>query len=502
MANYPLFTEMRWSIISLFAFGWLMTVGHFQHFPLEYTLFNAISLVSCGLLLLFLDGPLAPVLPIWLGLEIFLVNHFLKFYLITVDPELLNTPPMLGLVGTVPPTEDTLLATYAAIACGFAAFCLVSTGFAIAARNAAPSTNSGRDGFAARGPQYGIAAAAMLAVAVVVAKALTLSLFNFTRGRELLLVDTLPSHSIAILENFMPSVISLISLVLIDQGLRTNRRVAVLAGLAMLLVDAGADLVFTSSKSSLGRAAILLGFFWLATGRKVRFKQILFFAACGLVSAILYPFVVAFRYMRGLASTMPMSSAMKLAASVGSDPNFHFGVVRMIFMRLTGADMVLALIDHHVERISWWTLWASGTYADQYASLEIFGAPIGEGHKPIYVAMLTPVGLFYLYAGNIGAIVGMAAFTAIILAAWRWLWSRSFVALPAFCAFFMMTLFSRLMEGDLGYQTARALPLYLMAGVLVECTLTGPGRMIAAAMSRRRRRPEPLLQGEAGLTPA
>ena len=494
--------RLRWLIALLFVAGWLATIESFRFYPLEYSLLTAIALLSCVLLLGFLDGPLVPVLPIWLGLAIFSINHYLKFYLIVIDPTLLNTPPMLGLVGTVPPTEDTLFATYAAVTYGFFAFCVVSTLFAISVRrNRATVAPLGLKAFTGRGFGSRLGPVAALAVALVAAKALMVSLFNFTRGREHVLIAELPFHTVAIVEILIPSVIALVSLVLIDEGLRTNLRLAAFGGLAILLLDAGVDLIFMGSKSSLGRAAMTLGFFWLVTGRKVKFKHVLFFAGCGVVSAVLYPFILAFRYMRVYGVSMPLGTAMKLAAKMKSDPNFNFGVVRLIFMRLTGADMVLALIDHHVERISWWTLWASGTYADHYASLEIFGAPVGMDHRPIFVAMLTPVGLFYLCAGNIGVLLGMAAFTAIVLGAWRWLGSRNFAALPALCAFFMVTLFWRLMEGDLGYQTFRALPLYLMAGVLVECMLTSPERMIAA-MSSRRRRPRQFASRESQLTPA
>jgi hypothetical protein len=495
--------RLRWLIALLFVAGWLATIGSFRFYPLEYSLLTAIAFLSCVLLLGFLDGPLVPVLPIWLGLAIFSINHYLKFYLIVIDPTLLNTPPMLGLVGTVPPTEDTLFATYAAITYGFFAFCVVSALFAISIRSdRAAAAPPGLEAFTSRGFGSRVRPLAALGVSLVAAKVLMVSLFNFTRGGEHVLIAELPFHTVAIVEILVPSAIAIISLVLIDEGLRTNLRFAAVGGLAILLLDAGVDLVFMGSKSSLGRAAIMLGFFWLVTGRKVRFKHTLFFAGCGLVSAILYPFIIAFRYMRVYGVSMPVGTAMKLAATMGSDPNFHFGVVRLIFMRLTGADMVLALIDHQVERISWWTLWASGTYADHYASLEIFGAPAGVDHRPLFVVMLTPVGLFYLCAGNMGVLLGMAAFTAIVLGAWRWLGARDLAALPALCAFFMVTLFWRLMEGDLGYQALRALPLYLMAGVVVECILTSPGRMIAAAMSSKRRRPRQFASRESHFTPA
>src|SRR6202521_5951248 len=139
---------MRWSIASLFLIGWLLTVGSFHGLSLEYTLLASLSLASCALLLLFLDGPLRPNLPIWIVLLVFLVNYYLKFYAIVLFPDILETPGSTGSLGCIiPPAKDVLFFTYWLMTCAFVPFCLVAVPFAVSSRRA----QGGLAGFAGRG---------------------------------------------------------------------------------------------------------------------------------------------------------------------------------------------------------------------------------------------------------------------------------------------------------------------------------------------------------------
>ena len=350
---------------------------------------------------------------------------------------------------------------------------------------------------------------------LIAAKALVTSAVNFTRGQDATLVATMPFHSVAIIVIFIPAAIVMLSLTVFEYGLETGRRGLVIAGLGLLFADALADLLLTTGKATIAYAALELVAFWLVAGRKVQIRHLLFVGGCFLLTAILYPFVIAIRNLRLARVSMSLSSAVSLIFSVGGGgrPLVAWGsqmtslldIARMIFMRATGTEFTLALLDHHAAPLGWTVLdlWKSGHSVDQYAALEIFDMPEGALHMPVINVMISLVGFFYLIGGAVAVVAGVFAFMSLAFGAYRWLASRCFAGRSAFLAFFLtMVVFRRVMEGDLDYQLSRAVPLYIAAGILVECVLVGPLRMMVEARSRRRRSPEPFPQGEAGLTPA
>lgn len=505
---------MRWSIVSILLFGWLLTVGRFHGLPLDYTLLTALSLASCLLLLLFLDGPFRTSLPIWIALLIFLVNYYLKFYVIILFPDILETPGSTGSLGCViPPTEDALFLVYSLITCAFVAFCVVAVPFAVWARStetvlAGPASGGSTNG----GPRIGLAVAATLAL--VGAKATAYSAFNFTRGEEAALFAALPLHTVSVVEILIPSATIMLSLAIFDYGLTIRRQMLAIAGLALLFSDAAADLLFVTGKAALAYAALHLVALWFVTERRIRVSNLIFVGGCFLLTAILYPFVVAIRNLRTAHISMSMSSAVNLILSIGgggtaliqwgSQMTSLVDIARMIFMRTTGTEFTLALIDHHGVPMSWSVIdyWRSGHSVDQYAALEIFRMPLGAYHMPTINIMISLVGFFYMVGGIAVVAIGVPIFMALAFAVWRWLESHRFAGQSAFLAFFLVTFMRRVIEGDLDYQLSRALPLYIAAGVLTECVLVGPLRMIAEARSRPRRSPEPFASSEAGFTPA
>ena len=505
---------MRWSIASLFLIGWLLTVGRFHGLPLEYTLLTALSLASCILLLLFLDGPLRPNLPIWIALLVFLFNYYLKFYVIVLLPGILETAGSTGSLGcTIPSTEDALFLTYGLTTCAFVAFCLVAVPFAVWGSKLKAALAGSAGGELATGePRIGLAVAA--AATLVVAKVIAYSAVNFSRGQDAILLTTLPAHTVAVVEGLIPATTIMLSLAIFDYGLTTRRRVLVIAALTLLFADAAADLLFVTGKAAFAYAALFLVSLWLVTGRRIRFGNLLFVGGCFLLTAMLYPFVIAIRSLRAAEVSMSMSAAVNLILSMGGGRNvlMQWGwqmtslaeISRMIFMRLTGAEFTLALIDHGAVPMSWSVIdvWRSGHSIDQYAALEIFRMPLGAYHMPTINIMISLVGFFYMIGGIAVVAIGVPIFMGLGFACWRWLESHRFAGQSAFLAFFLIVFMRRVIEGDLDYQLSRAVPVYIMAAVVAECVLAGLLPMIAEVSSRPRRRREPFPQGETDFTPA
>ncbi len=502
---------MRWSIVSVFILGWLVTVGRFHGLAVEYTLLSALSLASCVLLLLFLDGPIRPNLPIWVVMLVFLFNYYFKFYAIVFFPDILETAGSTGSLGcTIPSTEDCLFLTYGVTTCAFAAFCVVAVPFAVWGGKMRAGLAGLAGGESAAGEaRIGLAAAA--ATTLVVAKFILYSVFNFSRGHEAALSALVPPHTIAVVENLIPSAITMLSLAIFDYGLTTRRGMLVTAGLLLLFSNAAADLLFVTGKAAFAYAALYLVCLWFVTGRRIRVGNLIFVGGCFLLTAVLYPFVIAIRNVRIANGSASMSAAVSFILSIGGGGKVLGGqwnslayIARMIFMRLTGAEFVLALIDHQAVPISWSVidLWRIGSSVDYYAALEIFGLAEGPGHVPVFNIRLSLVGFFYLIGGLAVVAIGVPIFVALSLAAWRWLESHRFAGQSAFLAFFLIVIMRTAIEGDLDYELSRGVFLEVGAAIAVECVLTGPLRMMFGARSSARRKPEPFAQSGVDFTPA
>jgi hypothetical protein len=449
----------RWSLLPLFPLGWAVTCRHFGNFPLEYTLLNALSFIACAWFLASLRGSVRTNLAAWAICAVLLVNYYIKFYLIVIDPELLMTVGSLGgLVYTYPPSEDTLLAAYIAIVSGFVAFSMACSVLHLTTGGQRSRTEV--SGPVGPGLEQLLMVLTLFAAALIVLRAFVTYRFGVMINSDEVM---LPYHLMAIYEFVGGGAAFLVPLVIIDFG-RTLRWQ--FAGFTLLLGRAGVDMLLLTTKGSLGYVAVALAALWLIKTGSITRKQVSVLAACLALMAVLYPMMIVFRSMRLGNSSMSLSAALEMAEyAATTDVSGPAGksAAETILGRLVGADALVAMVDHDVRPLgsNVVDLWIKERDdIIDYVTDDIFQ----------YRVKLMPslLGEFYVIGGNIGVVAGMALFTIWALGTWRWLLRQRYRTAHAMQAVFILYVFGWAIEGGVDYRISRTFPLMVVAAVLVE----------------------------------
>lgn len=408
-------TFVRWPLALTFPIGYMVTLYFFHDYTIEYFLFTVIAFLACLFLLSVLNGPFILRFPIWLLLLVFLIVYYMKFYLIILRPDLVRLLPMQVYTHIV--SDEVLIRTYATTTWAFVAF-----------SGAAWMFRSTRRSFWSRQEQRKPTKLSMgLAVGGAMVLITASSLFVYATdmimgglGQEL-------PFRLGGMVAYLRIITIPVMLVLIMWGTSGAMQRGSAMGAVLLAVHGISDMVLRTSKGTLFFALIAAGFLWLLQGKKIRSHHVMLGLIAGVLVLFLYPFAMDLRFVLRSNYAYNLSTAVSIAflMRVGQPSLANLfstltTALEYIVMRLSGSDILAALVAHDAEAVGW-RIWDVLTGPHGFAghlTVDVFGGPA----ELVGASALAPslVGFFYVVGGDLVVFLGMGIMTIAVL----WFWEK------------------------------------------------------------------------------
>ncbi|MFZ0890055.1 MAG: hypothetical protein WA005_16540 [Candidatus Binataceae bacterium] len=461
-----------WLLALIFPIGYLATFTSFTEYPFEYFVLTVLSLACLGLLLpVLLSRPLRSVLPVWLALTIFLGAYYCEFYLAVIHPGILDYFPAIPVSTT--PTPEVYLSGYIAITLGFVAFCCTAWLY-YSTRPRRWWTAIQRSFAEPEGQAPAINARALIwsALALVALNSMVVVQFNMIMGypRE----APLPGHFQGFVTYIQLLVVPAMMLGVACAGVSSKRTRLRNLGVAMLVGYALWNTVLIATKGAIVTNLMLLLFLWLVMGLRLGKREVSGAAALLLAAVLAFPFVAAFRALRAIGYTMtdalrPSTLVRAMAYAPGASTSVS-AILWQEALRVTGGGVLLALIERRAVPMGLRTfasyLTLDITFTSSYLTVDVFGGP----PESFYSFHLVPsmVGFFYLIAGNLGVVCGVALFTVGALAMWFWLGTLRLRTAAVARILWLYLLFGAMTEGPMDQELFKILPTFLVVVMLTE----------------------------------
>ena len=210
--------------------GYALTYTALPDFAFQYFAVSFLALLSCGFLLSALKAPLADSLPVWVILWVFVFGYFVEFYVLVLDPSILEAffaPTKVTQIDITAYFDSYMAATSAFLATSLISIIYLKRGFSQSTAPNGSSYNAPDD--RALWQLGGIFALIVLVSSVLAYK------FNLIGSGDR---DLLPFHLEGLVDYVRLVTAPLLIILIIQLAIVNNRRNWIIAGVAMLLTFA------------------------------------------------------------------------------------------------------------------------------------------------------------------------------------------------------------------------------------------------------------------------
>ncbi len=246
--------------------GYALTYTALPDFAFQYFALSFLALLSCGFLLSALKAPLADSLPVWVILWVFVFGYFVEFYVLVLDPSILEAffaPTKITQIDITAYFDSYMAATSAFLATSLISIIYLKRGFS---QSTAPNGSS----YNAPDDRALWQLGGTFALIVLVSSVLAYK-FNLIGSGDR---DLLPFHLEGVVDYVRLVTAPLLIILIIQLAIVNNRRNWIIAGVAMLLTFALSDMILRTSKGTFVSMTVTLIFLQLITGAKPSRKQI------------------------------------------------------------------------------------------------------------------------------------------------------------------------------------------------------------------------------------
>lgn len=452
-------SNLRWFLPLLFIVGYLATAFHFGENAIEYAFLTSLSVAACCLLLSRLERSIQNTLIFWLVFAVLILGYYVKFYWITVFPEVGAGYILLDAFAF---SATALFSAYTTTTYAFVTFC-VTAWFLLGlsdSKDTGMVTPTVMSDPIADTRQYRFAGSLALNIALILIPVTTVTMY--IAGIAVMGVEgpSLPFRLAGMVfytrSVFIPAMLLL--QIWCSQQARLPKKIVV--GVMLLVVFGLSDMLLRSSRGGLLTVLFSLGMLFLLSGYRLSKRHLLFFASGLMFVAFLYPIVSDYRQLRvynpsGDIRILFADAANAYSGELGAFFDIFASGINALLMRITGVDMLIVYNGLGIQPLgdAAWYVFASPPGMGGYVTVDVFG------FSPNATTAVAPalVGWFYLIGGNAFTVIGMVAFTFIIYVLWRMLIRLRLQSLPVAQALFLSLLLVMATEGTL--DTIVALPV-------------------------------------------
>lgn len=380
-------------------------------FSWAYLLTAAISGTLAGLLAAWLYLRREEAVCAWLGLGIFLVFGYLKFFWITVDP---STAALFFPASTLPAfsSQQILLSAFILQSAAFAAYCIAVPLFFISGSllfKGAAKAQKITDTAPASLPAILLAVIPLLSVAAM-----------WVVGKNNIGVLGMPSiplpfHLAGVVFYAQTIFIPALFLLQISAASRSGGQGYARAGILMFFAWGASDMLLRNSRASLFLVPLLLLFLAITGGLRVKRGEIIF----GLImlgsAFLLAPGATQYRYMR-MGGASPLAALKLATGTYASGARAMLGSLGFIFFRIPGAETTILVLG-----LAAVPLWGgafremfTGAGLAGYLSQSLLGIP-AESHNAIASSFVAGA---YLAGGYYGVVLSSLLAAAFSVLGW------------------------------------------------------------------------------------
>ena len=438
--------KWRWALLWLFIIGYLLTNSMLGGGS-SYLAATMGAIASCAILLTRLSRPLNVTLPFWTILAVFLVGYYVKFYWIVLDPGLLRTPGQTIGSGY---TTASLLSAFTLATIAFASFCL--TGWVFLGLSNKQHSHYCVETY---GAVYR-SAARFLIWTVPILMLLTF-IVSYRTGILIMGVDNvhLPFRLAGIISYSRSVFIPGLILVLVFCGDKGGVTFHKKMGIALLLLHGLSDALLRSSRGQFIMFVLALGFYFLLRGKALKRSESAILIGSVLLTPLLFLIITEYRAYRIFFPNASIIEALTSSIQSISSSNDGFvaipiGGLRLVFMRVTGIEMLLAYTNQGVLPLGMGALdvISSPRGVTGYVTRDLLRVP--EYANTAFAVSLP--GWFYLVGGTVFMAIGIIGYVALIKGIWNSLKRFRLRTLPAAQALVLMWVYFVTVEGTLDDQ--------------------------------------------------
>ena len=418
--------RFRWFLPLFFIGGYIFSFSFFKPFAMEYVGLTTLSIFGCCLLLSVLNRPLNITLPIWTLLIVFIVAYYFKFYLMVSFSE--SVRDWFSLSQWVFDSPNTLLKAYALVTSAFFVFCLVAWLFVVAIRHPQKMISNSD---AEINYRFLISVLMWLISILIVGTGFMMYITKIAiMGAESVY---LPFRLAGWIFYARLTLIPGLLLLLIWCGEQVGLRKYVNIGIILLFIHGISEMLIRSSRGALLGLFILLGFFFLITG-KINKQRVALFIIIILLTALLFPIISHYRNIRIPDQEARIYSALE--ESIVSHEETSLSEILTsggmnILIRFVGIEMLLPIVGANPEPLGVKNLFSP--------SVEIFHKYSVLGYHPQHVTGISTslIGWFYLVGGAYFAVIGVFSFVLLSMIFWYILMRVKLLCLPVALAMFV-----------------------------------------------------------------
>ncbi len=456
---------LRWGILGIFLFGYLLTFARFDEFTFEYLFYTLLSIVSCAILLLKMQRFDMSRAAVWLVLVVFLAVYYVKFYILAIDPEafeLVLPPSTWNAISSI----DASIHGFFLATLSFCAFCI--TAFLCLSVVDYRSQGHKAASLSSRKETYALASKILLVLLLPVIGVSGYLASEYDIGQLGAAVDDpLPFHLGGALFYFRLIFIPGLLLLLVVCADRAGNIKMARIGVFLLLAYGVLDIVLRSSRSGLLVQLLSLVFLVMVGGFKPRrFDKRVIFSVL-VVSALLTPLITEYRWLRlsGISSGDGFMPAFRGLLEL--DFNLWETLLKgmeFVFFRITGIEIVIAMLGLGTEPLGAQAVDVLSSFRGVagYLTVDIFGYPADLPHTnaPGFV------GWFYLVGGNAGIILGSVILGLFVTILWDTIGRMRLYSGPIFRTFVLLVLFFAITDGVLDSMLLQIFAIIVSIGCL------------------------------------
>ncbi len=448
------FPDFQWLFLLVWPVGYALTYTALPDFAFQYFALSLLALLSCGLSLSALNAPLDDSLPIWVILLVFIFAYYIEFYLLVLDPSILEAffaPTKITQIDIAAYFDSYLAATSAFLTTSLISIIYLK-------RSSSQGRSPNRSSYNSSNDRALWQLGVTFALIVLASSALAYK-FNLIRSGDR---DLLPFHLEGLVDYIRLETAPLLIVLIIQRAIVNKRRNWIIAGVVMLLTFALSDMVLRTSKGTFVSMTFTLMFLRLITGEKPSRKQITGGLLLILIGLTFFPIFLFFRTFRtqGMSIGASLHSSAQQLLEFGQMPLAITYLYRILVLRLTGAGALLTIALRHVHPLgsaAWDAFWGPRSWTG-YIDMEIFN--ISPKYVDYFGIAPSLVGLFYVVDGIAGAAIGCAGLFALTLYGWRLLGRLGATLGPASRAVYLEIVLWVVMDGNATLQLAKELVVF------------------------------------------
>jgi len=439
--------KARWLILFLFVIGYIATYVRFLDSESSYLMLNGAALLSFGILLSQIKYYDKKYAAIWLALAVFLMVYFVRFYWIVLDP--LPVKIMLPIpVYEIMIRDEALFQGFRVAVISFVTLCLSLSVLLFIAGMVKSSIQKSDNLNADLGFHWFTAKSLIIFLPLLM---LVLAYISHKYQIGEMGADSgepLPYRLKGVIFYARFIMLPLLIIWLIYLSVRSGHILISRLGIALLLMHGVIDMLLRGSRSSLLLSVLLLVFFIIAGGLKLRRNEKILAFIILLAGLFMIPVMTEYRMYR-VTENLSVTNALLTSLSViGSDGlSTLFRGIEFVLFRMPGVEAISSMVSLDTEPLG---MRAIEVLQDKqgvsgYLTHEVYGIEMDS------FTLSAPgfVGWFYLVGGVPATIIGSIVLAVTIVVGWMLLGSRYLTCPPVIQTFFLWMLFHAITEGTL-----------------------------------------------------